>query len=206
MPDGTNVYHAADPAAFREAINAVGASNQASQNAMLANLGGATQLWALRTNVINSNNTTYHGHNTGLGMTNTNTFLFDFTAQESIWTAYTTQNPQPPEKWDVSKTTTVSQVITAASGITVDSVNYAEWGKVAQLSVVCSGFSASTGSQTVGTVVSEKRPVYGVYATDVNSSYATYAQLTSSGALMVYWGTAPSTTGTYTIRFIYILA
>jgi hypothetical protein len=106
----------------------------------------------------------------------------------------------------VTTTTTVSQVITAASGITVSSVTYAEWGKVAQLSVVCTGFSASTGSQTVGTVVDGKRPVYGVYATDVSSSYAVYAQLSTAGALTVYWGTAPGTTGSYTIRFIYLLA
>jgi hypothetical protein len=206
MPDGTNVYHAADPAAFRDAINAVSASNQASQNAMLSTLNAAAQHWALRSNVINSNNATYHGHNTGLGMTNTNAFLFDFTAQEGIWTAYTTQSPQPPEKWDTYKSTTVSQVITAASGVTVSSVTYAEWGKVAMLSVACAGFSASTGTQTVGTVASGKRPVYNVYATDVNSSYAVYAQLTTAGALTVYWGTAPSTTGSYTVRFIYILA
>lgn len=206
LADGTNVYYITDPPAFREAINAVGAGNQASQNAMLANLGGATQLWALQANVINSNNATYYEHNTGLGMTNTNAFLYDFTAQGSIWTAYTTKNPQPPEKWDVYKSTTVSQVITAESGRTVSSVTYAEWGKVAMLSVSISGWAASTGSQTGGTVVSGKRPVYNVYATDVSTSYAVYAQLTSSGALTVYWGTAPSTSTSYTIRFIYILA
>ena len=204
--DGTNLYHVNDPAAFREAINAVGAANQASQNAMLISLGGATQLWALRTNVINSNNTAYHNHNTGLSMSNTGAFLYDFTAQGTIWSAYTTKNPQPADAWDVSKSTTVSQVITAESGRTVSSVTYAEWGKVAMLSVSISGWAASTGSQTGGTVVSGKRPVYNVYATDVSTSYAVYAQLTTAGALTVYWGTAPSTTGTYTVRFIYILA
>lgn len=106
----------------------------------------------------------------------------------------------------VTTTTTVSQVITAASGITVSSVTYAEWGKMAMLSVSISGWAASTGSQTGGTVVSGKRPVYNVYATDVSTSYAVYAQLTSSGALTVYWGTAPGTSTSYTIRFIYILA
>lgn len=106
----------------------------------------------------------------------------------------------------VTTTTTVSQVITAGSGRTISSVTYAEWGKVAMLSVSISGWAASTGSQTGGTVVSGKRPVHNVYATDVNSSYATYAQLTTAGALTVYWGTAPSTSTTYIIRFIYILA
>lgn len=204
--DGTNVYHANDPAAFREAINAVGTSNQSEQNAALTNLSAASQHWALRSNVINSNNTTYYGHNTGLGITNINAFLYDFTAQGSIWTAYTTQNPQPADKWDTYKSTTVSQVISAASGVTVSSVTYAEWGKVAQLSVAFTGMAASTGSQTVGTVVSGKRPVYSVYATDVGSANAREGQLTTAGALTVYWNTAPSTTGTYTVRFIYILA
>lgn len=206
LADGTNVYYITDPPAFREAANAVGATNQELQNAMLTSLGGATQLWALRTNVINSNNTAYHNHNTGLSMSNTGAFLYDFTAQGTIWSAYTTKNPQPADAWDVSKTTTVSQVITAESGRTVSSVTYAEWGKVAMLSVSISGWAASTGSQTGGTVVSGKRPVYNVYATDVSTSYAVYAQLTSSGALTVYWGTAPGTSTSYTIRFIYILA
>lgn len=205
-PDGTNLYYVTDPAAFREAINAVGTSDQSSQNATLISLTTATQHWALRSNVINSNNTTYRGHSTGLGMTDTNAFFYDFTGQSSIWTAYTTKSPQPADAWDVYKSTTVSQVITAGSGRTVSSVTYAEWGKVAMLSVSISGWAASTGSQTGGTVVSGKRPVYNVYATDVSSSYAVYAQLTSAGALTVYWGTAPSTSASYTIKFVYILA
>lgn len=204
--DGTNVYYVTDPAAFREAINAVGADNQASQNATFSTLNGTAQHWALRSNVINSNNATYYGHNTGIVVGNTYASLFDFTAQGSIWTAYTTQNPQPADAWDVYKSTTVSQVISAASGITVSSVAYAEWGKVAQLSVAFTGMAASTGYQTVGTVVSGKRPVYNVYATDVSTSYAVYAQLTTAGALTVYWGTAPGTSTSYTACFVYILA
>jgi hypothetical protein len=74
------------------------------------------------------------------------------------------------------------------------------------LAVNCKGFAASTGSQTVGTVVNGKRPVYSVYATDVGSAGAREGQLTTAGALTVYWNTAPSTTGSYTVRFIYILA
>ena len=106
----------------------------------------------------------------------------------------------------LSRTTTVSDVITAASGRTIGSVTYAEWGKVAQLSVACTGFSASTGSQAVGTVVSGKRPTYAVYATAVTSSYVSYAQLAADGALTVYWASAPSTSGSYTVRFVYLLA
>lgn len=106
----------------------------------------------------------------------------------------------------VYKSTTVSQVISAASGRTVSSVSYASWGKVAMLSVTVSGFAASTGTQTVGTVVSGKRPVYAVYATAVTSAYAPYAQLATNGALTVYWSTAPSASTGYTVRFVYLLA
>ena len=106
----------------------------------------------------------------------------------------------------LSRTTTVSNVITAASGRTIGSVTYAKWGKVAQLSVSVSGFAASTGSQSVGTVVEGKRPVYAVYATAVTSSNATYATLAADGAMSVYWASAPGTSNGYTIRFVYLLA
>jgi hypothetical protein len=58
----------------------------------------------------------------------------------------------------------------------------------------------------VGTVASGKRPVYNVYDTDISTSYAVYAQLTTAGALTVNWGTAPGTSTSYTVRFIYLLA
>lgn len=106
----------------------------------------------------------------------------------------------------MTRTQDASEVITAASGRTLGTITYAEWGKVAQLSVTVSGFSATTGSQAVGTVVSGKRPTYAVYATAVTSSYVPYAQLAADGALTVYWASAPSTSMSYTIRFVYLLA
>lgn len=212
-PTGECTYYIPNPPNFREAINAVGTANQALQNATLGNLTTASQHWVLRSNVINSNNTTYHNHNTGLGITNSNAFLYDFsgdpetgTGKGNIWSAYTTKSPQPADAWSTTKTTTISSVISAASGITINSVTYASWGKMAQLSVSCKGFAASTGSKTVGTVASEKRPVYNVYATAVGTANAIYAQLASDGTLTVYWATAPSASTSYTIRFIYILA
>lgn len=203
--DGTRSYYVTDPPAFREAANAVGAANQASQNAMLDNLGGATQHWALRSNVINSNNTTYHGHNTGLGMTNTGAFFHDFTAQNTIWTAYTTENPQPASAWDVVRTSTISSIITAASGITIAAATYASWGKIAMLSVGFSGVSASAGTKTVGTMVSGKRPTYNQNGEIVSTAVST-SQIATNGALTATFNSAPSTSTTYYVRFIYILA
>ena len=106
----------------------------------------------------------------------------------------------------MTRVTDASQVIAAASGRSVSNATYAEWGRVAQLSVTASGFAESSGSQTVGTVVSGKRPVYAVYATAVTSAYAPYAQLAADGTLSVYWSAAPSATTSYVIRFIYLLA
>lgn len=106
----------------------------------------------------------------------------------------------------VSKTTTASSIIEAATGFTLGSVSYAEWGKVAQLSVQVKGFAASSGSQTAGTVVSGKRPVYAVYATAITSSNAPYASLDTDGTLSVYWSSAPGTSTNYVIRFVYLLA
>ena len=207
---GTNygVYHTgykptpadigAQPAGSYATTNASGAINTlASTN---------TQQWRVMGTVSNSSNTARNGHTTWLVITNTGLNNWDGTSGANIWSAYTTASPQPASAWSTTKTTTVSSVITAASGITIDSVTYAEWGKLAMLSVTCKGFANSTGSKSVGTVLSGKRPVHNVYATNVSSGYAAYAQLTTGGALTVYWATAPTTATSYTIRFVYILA
>ena len=101
--------------------------------------------------------------------------------------------------------TTISQVITAASGITINSVSYTERAGIAHLNVSAKGFAASTGSQAVGTVVSGKRPAFIRYES-VTTSYAVYCSLTSAGALSVYWGTAPSPSTNYTMSLVYPLA
>lgn len=195
---GGAYYYATDPAAFRNAINAVACGDQSSMNARLTSLTSTNQQWTLRATVTNSANS-HAGNKTGLLLNDSEVVGYDFTSQSTMWSAITTAT-------SVYKSTTASQVITAASGRTVSSVTYAEWGKVAMLSVTVSGFAASTGSQSVGTVVSGKRPVYAVYATDVSSSYAVYGVLNADGTLNVYWGTAPSTSTGYVVRFIYLLA
>lgn len=65
----------------------------------------------------------------------------------------------------ITTTTTVSSIITAASGITISSAEYCQWGKVAQLQItwkssntISVGADGNAADVTVGTVVSGKRP------------------------------------------------
>ena len=101
--------------------------------------------------------------------------------------------------------TTISDIIEAAPGITITAATYTQRAGIAQLNVTAKGFSASTGSQTVGTVKSGKRPAFIRYE-KATSSYAVYSSLNSNGAMSVYWDTAPSTTTAYVFSFVYPLA
>ena len=61
-----------------------------------------------------------------------------------------------------TSTTTVSQILTAGSGVTLVGANYAQWGKVATLFVTMKYSSAISSGNitniTIGTLVSGKRP------------------------------------------------
>lgn len=60
----------------------------------------------------------------------------------------------------ISTTTIATDIVTPASGFSVDSANYSQWGKVAMIDVVFKKTSAVTTTtlMTVGTIVSGKRP------------------------------------------------
>ena len=81
-----------------------------------------------------------------------------------------------------SVTTTVNDIITPASGITVTSATYRQWGKVATLLISAKGLSGSNTNISVGTVASGKRPGENVYGT-VNSIAASHAIVNSSGGM-----------------------
>lgn len=76
----------------RANLNAVGCSNASRQNPRLTNLNSPTQHWTIRSVVINENNETYEDHDTGLILTDTDVYGFDFTAQHALWHAYTTES------------------------------------------------------------------------------------------------------------------
>ena len=102
--DGAASYIVSDPIAFREAINAVGASDQAAQNATIMTLNDTTQQWGIEANVISTTNNDYKNHRTGLVIANTNAFLYDFSGDPendgagkgTVWSAYTTLNKPTP--------------------------------------------------------------------------------------------------------------
>lgn len=206
LADGTNVYYMTDPAAFRIAINAAAVTNQSTQSVNFGE-GSGTVDFTIYANVTNGSSSDY-GDRVGLWAKTNGIALYNSTDSSYDWdlTLPVSVENGGSGRSAVYKNTTVSSVIAAASGRTISSVTYAEWGKVAQLSVSVSGFAASTGSQSVGTVVEGKRPVYAVYATAVTSSNAPYATLAADGAMSVYWASAPGTSTGYTIRFVYLLA
>jgi hypothetical protein len=196
--DGTRSYQVSDAAAFRKAINAMACTDAESQNARLTSLSTENQHWAVRANVINALNSHY-GHDTGLCLSNVGVFGYDFTDQSNMWSAIT-------DKTEVDKTTTASSIITAASGITIADATYASWGKVAMVSIGFSGVSASTGTKTIGTIASGKRPAYNQYESGKNTATILWAQVATNGTLTASFTTAPSSSATYYVRFIYILA
>ena len=100
---------------------------------------------------------------------------------------------------------TASNYIALNSGFAVGTLHYAAWGKVAVLRFSVKGFAATTGSQTVGTVSSGRRPPALMYGSP-GTKNATFCSLESNGEMKVYWNTAPSPSTSYTFSFTYLLA
>ena len=105
---------------------------------------------------------------------------------------------------DVAETT-VANVITAGTYITVSAVSYTTWGKVAQLLVTFTRSSAISDGQnfTVGTVASGKRPVQ----TAGGSSNSFVGWITDTGTLTVrnVTGAQIAANTTVYISFTYLL-
>lgn len=101
-------------------------------------------------------------------------------------------------------TTTISSVITAASGITIKSAAYAARNGVVNLTVTFQRTATTTGTFTVGTIVSGKRPAIAMYA-PTNSTSLANAYITTGGVVTCYAQSATSATGTYGFSFSYLL-
>lgn len=83
--DGTRGYDISAPAAFRNAINAVGCSNQSAMNSLLQPFNGAKQLWGIASNVTNTNNTTYNEKRASLICENDGLFMYNNTDTATLW-------------------------------------------------------------------------------------------------------------------------
>jgi uncharacterized repeat protein (TIGR02543 family) len=104
---------------------------------------------------------------------------------------------------DPTSVTTISSIITAASGITITAATYSERNGVATLKLNFTRTATSTGSFNIGTVVSGKRPSMAIYG-PTNSTSLTYSYITSAGVVSAYANTATGT-GTYGCSFTYLL-
>lgn len=73
---------------------------------------------------------------------------------------------------EVTGTTTISQIVTAASGFSIENARYTQWGKVAMVTIAFKKTTAQTTVTTMiaGTLVSGKRPAYYAPAVALNSS------------------------------------
>lgn len=90
---------------------------------------------------------------------------------------------------DTTITNTIANVVTPASGCTISSVQYAQYGKIAMLNLILQKNTAvSSGSTVVATIVSGKRPAIRAIAEVLNNSiYAasvgTNGEVLLSGAI-----------------------
>ena len=196
MPDGTNVYYVSDQAAFRNAINAVRASDQEAQNVLLSPMTGTTQLGAWYWNVTNANSSA-SGDRVAAIFTDGSLRMYDSTGEAYFWTAYTTANK--PTAADVGLTTTTSSP--SISNATATTFQLRKYGNVVQLSVyglnvsasLADGSSVSLGS---GVIPSGMRPSAAVYAPiAINSSTngtGLFLYVTAGGNVSLYNRTGSS--------------
>ena len=105
---------------------------------------------------------------------------------------------------DEASTTTISDVLTAASGVTVSSVSFARWGKMATLRIGCKKSSSISGQDnTIATLKDGYKTSIYVYGNPVLPTGMTTCALTASGNVQV-GGTISANTNMY-MGFVYIL-
>ena len=105
-----------------------------------------------------------------------------------------------------SEESTISDIITAASGVTVSAATFRKWGKFAQLNVSWKKSSAIAADATssIGTVKSGYRPIAIVAGGNANVS----AHLNAAGALTVrnITGASMASNTTQDIAFVYMVS
>lgn len=135
----------------------VGASDQSRQNARFITLVGATQVYGLWATCINANNTSYNGKEVGVIIGNNSIGLWNGTASSTIWVL---SGLSGTVDFSNAFTSTVAQVITAASGFTISQASYVQNGRMGQwyMTVKTTNAMSANTQYTIGTIVSGKRP------------------------------------------------
>ena len=105
----------------------------------------------------------------------------------------------------IETSTTISDIVSAGSGVTISSASYAQWGKVAQIVIQLSSTNAiSNGAwSTVATLVSGKRPaIANSGGALVGPCTAANIRVQTSGAIGIRASIAANATITLTATYI----
>ena len=101
----------------------------------------------------------------------------------------------------ITYTTTASDIATAATGYTISAANYSQWGKVAQVRIMGSLSSASSGEKKIATMVSGKRPRF-LCAAVLSTISTASGYIDSTGGVYVNGTVAGSTTFSFLATYI----
>lgn len=106
----------------------------------------------------------------------------------------------------VASETTVSNIATAASGFTIASATYAQWGKLAMLRLNITSANALTANQYISsaTILSGKRPVIAAPGTPINTTLVRTYIDTNGTVYIVTTNAVPANTTFYMI-YTYLL-
>ena len=205
--DGTRSYDVADAPAFREAINALSSVNVNHTGEDLDDQVAGECWWGNNMTNAPDGSTGYflafrisslqvayrHMANGG------EIYVWARNYMNNTWGTWTQLDSR------LNSNSTISGIITASSGITIEDADYAARGGVATLRIKFKRTATGTGSFNIGTIVAGKRPAIASYG-DTNSTYLTYSYLTTGGTLLCYANHATSASTEYGISLTYVLA
>lgn len=141
----------------RSNLNVVGASDQSRQNARFITYVGADQIYGLYATCINANNADFNGKEVGVIFRNGGISLYNGTGNNFPWQI---SGLSGTVDFRNAFTSTVAQVITAASGFTISQASYVQNGRMGQwyMTVKTTNAMSANTQYTIGTIVSGKRP------------------------------------------------
>lgn len=206
--DGTCSYSVSAPSAFRDAITAMKRNSSTIEEGTSLNTQPIGECWWIH-NPANAPLSSGYYMAFRIGSLQiayrflSNGGMIDVYARcymNSTWGAWTKISNR------LVTNTTISGIITPASGITITIAEYAECGGVATLRLAFKRTGATTsGSFNIGTVVSEKKPAVLVYG-ESSSSIINYTQIGTAGGVSAYASSTTSTSTTFYCSFTYVLA
>ena len=176
---GTGADNASDA---RSNLYAVGYAT--GMDAAISNFIGATQLFGLNATCINANNT-LNGKRASLIVRNEGLSGWNISDSSQMWSV---TFPTSSIDFNNAFTSTVAQVISAASGFTVSQASYVQNGRMGQwyMTVKTTNAMSANTQYTIGTIVSGKRPATWSPVTfgDTTNAYGNGRMVAGGGVLV----------------------